>query len=142
MATLGSRINLGVTLLATILAGYFLWQFLAIYIDAFRFQDAVSGIAYRATEVPRPPEDLRQSVLGAAQLLHLPVNPRGVQVFMVTQSNPEIDVYYGEPMDLIVTKTYVRCHVNNANVNIWFSNQPPEQVQKESPRKPTPHKRT
>lgn len=142
MATLGSRINLLVTLLCAVVAGYLLWQFLTIYVNAFRLQDAVSAIAYRAMEVPRPSDDLRQSVLGAAELLHLPVKPRGVEVFLINRGQPLIDVYYGEPMDLIVKNTYVRCHVNNVTVNIWFSDQSPEAEWKEKGRAATTRKRT
>lgn len=142
MATLSSRINVAVTTLAALLAGYLLWQFLTIYVNAFRFQDAVSSICYRAAEVPRRPEDLRQSVLGAAMLLHLPVTPRGVQVFMVRRDLPQIDVYYGQPMNLVLTTTYVRCHVNIESVNIWFSSQPPEKEEKGTARAPAARKRT
>lgn len=132
---------MAVTVLVALVAGYLLWQFLTIYVNAFRFQDTVSSIAYRANEVPRTPDDLRQSVLGAASLLHLPVNKRGVQVFMITTTLPQIDVYYGQPMDLIFMTTYVRCHVNNETVNIWFSNQAEEPEAKETPRAAPSRKR-
>ena len=142
MASVGSRVNVAVTFLVALVAGYLLWQFLTIYVNAFRFQDTVSSIAYRANEVPRLPEDLRQSVLGAATLLHLPVNKRGVQIFMITKTMPQIDVYYGQPMDLLLTTTYVRCHINNETVNIWFSSQQAEPVAKETPRAAPSRKRT
>lgn len=142
MATLKSRINVGVTLLVAIVAVYFLWQFLAIYVNAFRFQDAVSGIAFRAMEVPTRPEEIRQSVMGAATLLGLPVQPRSIQVFMITREQPQIDVYYGEKLDLILSNTFARCHVNNQTVDIWFSQKPPELVEKETPRVAPPRKRT
>lgn len=127
MGTVVSRINFAVTLIGAVLAGYILWQFLTIYANAFRFQDAVSSIAYRSLEVQKTPQEIRENVLAAAAILHLPVKKSDVDVYVAGNRLPEINIRYAQPIDLLFATTYMRCQVGVKTVHIWFSSKPDEQ---------------
>lgn len=133
MRSLVSRINFAVTLLAAVLAGYILWQFLTIYANAFRFQDAVGSIAYRSTEVQKTPQEIREHVLAAAAILHLPVKKNNVDVYVAGNQVPQINVRYAQPIDLLLATTYMSCQVGVNTVHLWFSSKPEEQEETEAP---------
>lgn len=132
MAPITSRINFGVTLLGAVIAGYILWQFLTIYANAYRLQDAVNSIAFRGSESQSRAEELREHVLGAASILHLPVQKKNVDVFVGSNQVPQVTVRYEQPVDLLFAKTYVRCQVNVSTVNLWFASKPEAEEDKEA----------
>ena len=132
MASITARINFAVTLLGAVLAGYILWQFLTIYANAYRFQDAVRSIGFRGGETQQHAEELREHVLGAASILHLPVQKNNVAVFVTGDQVPQITVRYEQPVDLLFAKTYIRCQVNVTTVHLWFSSKPEADEDKEA----------
>lgn len=132
MASLTSRINFAVTFLGAVLAGYILWQFLTIYANAYRLQDAVNSVALRGSESQKPAEELREHVLGAASILHLPVQKKNVGVFVVANQVPQVTVRYEQRVDLLFAKTYVRCQVNVSTVDLWFASKPESEEDKEA----------